>query len=104
MNYTAASPKWAHMDTRSIIELVTLLGGVITAVYGSISSIRQRRAADAELAAVAGAPVVSHARAVTDIAGLDPSYLAQVSSNMTTLENKLEQAEALLRQHGIIKG
>ena len=91
------------MDTRSIVELATLLGGIITAVYGAINSIRERRASDAKLESTAGEARVSHARAVEDIVGLDPTYLAQVSANMTSLQNRLEGAEALLRQHGIIK-
>lgn len=92
------------MNTRDLIELATLIGGIIVSVYGTISQMRKRREGDAELAATAGAAKVSHAKAIQDISGLDQTYLAQVSANMANLEAKLAQAEALLREHGIIKG
>ena len=91
------------LDLRQLIEFATLLGGVIVSVYGGIQQIRARRRDDAELAASAGTNAVNKARIAEDIIALSPTFLAQVQANQEMLAQRAEQAEALLRQYGIVK-
>jgi len=84
-----------NLDSRTIIELATLIGGIIVSVVGSITSIYQRRREDAEIATQTGTDRSS--------IGLDADYISQVQKNFDTIEARLAEADRLLREHGITK-
>jgi len=84
-----------NLDSRTIIELATLIGGIIVSVVGSITSIYQRRRSDSEIARETGTE--------RSKIGLDAEYLSQVQRNFDAIEARLSEADRLLREHGITK-
>lgn len=86
----------ATSDTRDIIELVTLIGGVIVSVYGAITQIRARRAGDEKLISTVGGDAVDRGKVLRDIVGLDPTYLQQVQSTIARFEADRARLEAEL--------
>jgi len=82
------------VDANNIVELATLLGGVVVSVTGAISAIRARKAGDA---AMGGDLVLAQAKAMQDITRVDPTYVQQAEK----LRSELEAAKAQLKAHGI---
>lgn len=88
-------------NARQITEMITLITGVLVSLLGAWRQLRSRREDDAALIQIGGQTAVDHAKAVSDIIGLDPTYLEQIERNFALLDSKLKVAESLLRQHGI---
>lgn len=81
------------MSTRDLIELVTVLSGVIVSVLGAIQQIRARKAGDADLAAAAGVEALARSKAAQGMS-YDPSYLA--------VAQEVAAARRLLGEHGMV--
>lgn len=56
------------MDTRDIVELVTVLSGAAVSIAGAVQQIRARKAGDADLVATAGAEAVARSKAAQGVA------------------------------------
>lgn len=88
------------MDSRTLVELITLIGGIITALAGIVNAIRGRKATDEALIKSAGEARVSQAKAAEDLT-VNQTYMDQVTEHMATLEAQLSQAMAVLTKHGL---
>ena len=91
------------MNTRDLVELATLIGGIIVSVLGAVNQIRSRKADDKVLAEAAGKENFNAAKTVSDIVSVDSTYMQQVQAQMDGLNAKLSAAETKLREHGITR-
>lgn len=80
------------MKSSDLIELTTLLSGIIVSVIGAINQIRGRRAGDNALQARAGTQALAEAKSIQGLS-YEPGY--------NPVEAELEAARRLLREHGL---
>jgi len=81
------------------LELISLGGGLVVALFGVFMSIRQRQREDKANEAKAGVDAVAQSKMVQDIAiDLQNTYLQRVQDNVSLLEAELIRTKRRLAE------
>jgi len=81
------------------LEMISLGGGLVVALFGAFMSIRQRQREDKNNEAKAGVDAVAQSKMVQDIAiDLQNTYLQRVQDNVSLLEAELIRTKRRLSE------